>query len=183
MQRPSPPPNDVRIDERLVQRGSGIDGTGLFCTHDIDSGEVVLRLGGRLVDSSTLVALIDATIDDPEAVYVDTITIDEDAHLVMPPATPVHFVNHSCDPNLWHVGPYEIAARRAIAAGDELTVDYGTNSGADGFAMECRCGSPRCRTTITNDDWRIAALQVEYGDHWTPALRARIASQAGQSNG
>jgi len=170
-----PPPDDVWVDGRVVPRGSGIEGTGLSCASDIHDGEIVLRLGGRLVDSSTLAALIAATIDDPDAVYIDTVTIDEDAHLVMPPSTLVHYVNHSCDPNLWHVGPYEIAARRPIAAGEELTLDYGTNSGAGGFVMECRCGAQRCRGTITSDDWRIRDLQLVYGEHWTPALRQRIA--------
>ena len=174
-----PPPADVWVDGRVVLLGSGIEGTGLFCTHDIDDGETVLRLGGRLVDRSTLAALIAATIGDPRAIYIDTVTIEEDAHLVLPPATMVHYVNHSCNPNLWHVGPYEIASRRRIAAGEELTVDYGTNSGADGFVMECRCGTARCRGTITSDDWQLRELQLEYGPHWTPALRDRIAEEAG----
>jgi hypothetical protein len=169
-----PPPDDVWVDQRVVPLDSGIEGTGLFCTHDIGGGEVVLWLGGRLVDSSTLSDLIAATVRDPTAVYIDTVTVYEEAHLVLPPATPIHFVNHSCDPNLWHVDAYKIAARRPIAAGEELTVDYGTNSGAEGFLMECRCGSPRCRGTITSDDWRIRELQLEYQDHWTPALRERI---------
>jgi len=172
---PHRPPADVWVDERVVARGSGIEGTGLFAVGDIAAGEIVLRLGGRLVDSPTLDGMIAATIGDPDAVYIDTVTIDEDAHLVMPPSTLAHYVNHSCDPNLWHVGPYEIAARGPIAAGEELTIDYGTNSGADGFEMECRCGAPRCRGTITSDDWRIRTLQVVYGEHWTPALRHRIA--------
>ena len=171
------PPSDVWADPRVVKGVSGIVGTGLFAAHDITAGEVVLRLGGQLVDSSTLDGLIAATISDPTAVYIDTVTIEEDAHLVMPPSTVVHYVNHSCDPNLWHVGAYDIAARRAIAAGEELTVDYGTNSGADGFVMGCRCGAARCRGTITSDDWQIPDLHLTYGDHWTPALRERIAGR------
>lgn len=90
------------------------------------------------------------------------------------PGTAAHWCNHSCDPNLWHVGPYEIAARRPIGAGEELTVDYATNSGASGFRMRCRCGSPRCRGEITSDDWQRPDLQARYRGHWTPALQARI---------
>jgi hypothetical protein len=29
----------------------------------------------------------------------------------------------------------------------------------------------------SSDDWRINDLQLEYGDRWTPALRARIRGQ------
>jgi hypothetical protein len=28
------------------------------------------------------------------------------AHLVLPPDTLIHYGNHSCDPTMWHVGPY-----------------------------------------------------------------------------
>jgi uncharacterized protein len=168
------PPDDVWLDDRVVVHASPIEGHGLFAVRDIGQGDLVLVMGGRLVDSAELETLIAATTTDPDAAYVDTITIYDDAHLVLPPATPAHFGNHSCDPNLWHEGPYEIAARRPIAAGEELTLDYGTNSGADGFAMECRCGSALCRGVITNDDWQIAELQQRYEGHWTPALQHLI---------
>jgi hypothetical protein len=72
------------------------------------------------------------------------------------------------------VGPYEIAARRPIRAGDELTVDYATHSGAAGFRMPCRCGSAGCRGEVTSDDWRRPDLQARYRSHWTPMLAARI---------
>lgn len=133
-----------------------------------------MRLGGRLVSSADLRALIDAAAADPGHGYVDTITVDDDRHLVMPPRSVAHFANHSCDPTLWHVGPYELATRRDVRAGEELTVDYGTNSGAAGFVMDCRCGSPGCRTRVTSDDWRRPELQARYDGHWTPGLQSRI---------
>ena len=71
---------------------------------------------------------------------MDTLSIYEDAHLVLPPGTLIHFGNHSCDPNMWHVGPFEIATRRAVDVGEELTIDYGTPSGVAGFSMACSCG-------------------------------------------
>lgn len=42
---------------------------------------------------------------DPAAPYVDTITTLDDTHLVLPPSTPIHLGNQSCDPTLWLVGP------------------------------------------------------------------------------
>ena len=107
---------------------------------------------------------------------MDTISIDEDVHLVLPPATLAHFGNHSCEPNLWHDGPFNLVARRDIGAGEELTLDYGTNSGADGFTMQCDCGVPRCRGQVTSEDWRLPDLQLRYEGHWTPALQRRISS-------
>jgi SET domain-containing protein len=59
------------------------------------------------------------------------------------------FINHSCEPNTFMrctPARAEFYARRAIRAGEELTVDYG-DSHHDG-KLACRCGSPRCRGFI-----------------------------------
>src|SRR3954451_4851342 len=124
------PPADVWVDARLVVRRSTIEGSGLFATAPIDVGEVVMRVGGRLVGSAELDALIAATEVNSNLPYVDTFTIDEDAHLVLPPGTAAHYANHSCDPSLWWAGSYSFAARRRIGEGEEATIDYATISGA-----------------------------------------------------
>lgn len=171
---PSPPPTNVWADRRIVVRRSSIEGSGLFAGDDLREGIVVLRLGGRLVTSAELAALIAQTNHDPDAPYVDTITILEDLHLVLPPGTLLHFGNHSCDPNLWHVGPYELATRHDVGSDEELTLDYATNSGAEGFTMECNCGSGKCRGRVTSKDWRRSELQRRYQGHWAPALQQCI---------
>ena len=59
------------------------------------------------------------------------------------------FINHSCDPNTFMRCTPERAefyARRAIAADEELTVDYG-DSHHDG-KLRCRCGAAGCRGYI-----------------------------------
>jgi uncharacterized protein len=59
------------------------------------------------------------------------------------------FINHSCEPNTFmRCTPTraEFYARRPIAAGEELTVDYG-DSHHDG-KLPCRCGARRCRGWI-----------------------------------
>jgi uncharacterized protein len=98
----------------------------------------------------------------------------DDAHLVLPPNTPVHFGNHSCDPTLWLVGPFELGTRRGVTVGEEATIDYGTVSGAGGFRMACRCGAAACRGEVTSADWQRPELQRRYGSHWAPALQVRI---------
>jgi SET domain-containing protein len=168
------PPEHPWLHEKLAIQESAIEGKGLFATEDLPADLVVIRLAGRLVSSLELASLIDRAKADPSVAYVDTLTIYEDVHLVLPPATKVHFGNHSCDPNLWHVGPYDIATRRRVAAGEELTIDYGTQSGASGFSMTCHCGSPHCRSVISSNDWRLRYLQDRYRNHWVPALEERI---------
>lgn len=167
------PPPDPWVDGRLAVGPSGIDGRGLFATAPVAAGEVIIRLGGRLVDTAELDRLI-AAANAGARPYVDTVTVFEDRHLVLPPGTIAHCGNHSCDPNAWFVGGYDIAARRDIAAGEEVTTDYATSSGGPGFAMTCRCGSALCRGRITGGDWRRPELQQRYGSHWTPALLQRI---------
>ena len=154
---------------------SGIEGEGLFATAGLAAGTRVLRLGGRLVSTEELAALIAAADADPDAPYVDTTTVDEDVHLVLPPRSIAHYANHSCDPNLWHDGAYDVVARRDIAAGEELTVDYATSAGAPGLHLACACGAGCCRGEVTSDDWRLTELQDRYRGHWVPALEHRIA--------
>jgi uncharacterized protein len=160
------------IDEALVIGESPISGQGLFAAENIASGRIVIRLGGRLASTSQL---RDFLITSSE--YVDTLTVTDDVHLVLPPATRVHYGNHGCDPNLWHVGPYEIASRRPIEAGEEVTIDYGTQSGAPGFSLVCSCAADICRGVITSEDWKRPNLQALYAGHWVPALDERIRRQ------
>ena len=80
---------------------------------------------------------------------------------------------------------YTLAARRPIAAGDEVTSDYGTSTGEADFAMSWSCGSALCRGTITGNDWRGTItgndwrrndLRAGYQDHWIPVLMNASAS-------
>jgi len=64
-------------------------------------------------------------------------------------ADPMRFTNHSCQPNARLVvanGRVEFFALRAIAAGDEITVDYGPTHHEGRLA--CRCGTPGCRGAL-----------------------------------
>jgi hypothetical protein len=125
------------------------------------------------VSSAELDRLIPEAVALPTSAYVDTITVYEDAHLVLPPATPVHFCNHSCSQPVARE-PYKLATRRPASAGDEATTDYATSFGADGFAMDCRCGTVGCLKVISSADWQRADLQGRYEGHWSAALQARI---------
>jgi hypothetical protein len=135
-----------------------------------------MRLGGRLVSSNELSELIRRAQSESGAPYVNSVAVAEDRHLVISTENLSHLGNHSCDPNAWHTGPFEISARRDIATEEEFTTDYGTQSGGSGFVMECSCGSALCRGVVTSEDWRITELQNRYRGHWVPVLEARIAT-------
>jgi hypothetical protein len=163
------------VDPGLVVGPSAIEGSGLFAGSDLEAGRILIRLGGRLVDTDELARLIAASDADPRLPYVDSVSVSAEVHLVLPPGSVAHFGNHSCDPTMWHVGPYSISARRDVASGEELTIDYGTNSAAPGFSMACRCGEALCRGVVTSEDWRLPELQARYEGHWEPALQECIA--------
>ena len=55
--------------------------------------------------------------------------------------------NHACEPNTEYAG-LNVYARRAIARGEQLTLDYGTFCGPDMGPFLCRCGAPTCRGLI-----------------------------------
>ena len=59
-------------------------------------------------------------------------------------------LNHSCDPTLWWTDDSTLVARRMIASGDELTVDYATSSADPDFTMYCHCETYRCRQLIAD---------------------------------
>ena len=148
---------------------SCIAGEGLFARTPIAAGTAVSRIGGRLVTGRELRRLLGAAVG-----YVDTITVTDGSHLVLPAGQLNGKGNHSCDPNLWWAAAYTLAARRDIAVGEELTNDYATSTGEEDFVMPCRCGSAQCRGVVTGRDWSRPELQQRYGSHWVPGLLNRI---------
>ena len=163
--RPRSVPTTCWLHPAVEVRGSGIEGLGLFATAPLAAGEVVLSLGGRVIDEAALAGL---------APPYSSVTLDEGWHLLIDPDHPVRYGNHGCDPNLWHADATTLVARRAIPAGAELTIDYATHTGVEGWGMDCRCGAAGCRGRVTGADWRRAELQRAYGEHWTPALLRKI---------
>jgi hypothetical protein len=87
-------------------------------------------------------------------------------------------MNHSCDPNLWWSGS-ALVARRAIAAGDEFTVDYSTSVADPSFLLACHCESYRCRQMVTGEDWRIPELRRRYAGHWAESMTSAVEGESG----
>ena len=59
---------------------------------------------------------------------------------------PMRYTNHSCAPNARlciRQGRVEFYALRAIAPGEEITVDYGETHHEG--RLSCRCGAPGCK--------------------------------------
>jgi hypothetical protein len=158
-------PSDCWLSPSVEVRPSPIEGLGLFARRPIAEGEVVSRIGGRVIDDAAMAALTPP---------YSSVCVDLGVHLLIDPAHPIRYGNHACDPNLWHVGSVTVVARRAISVGEELTLDYATHTLTETWSMPCRCGAANCRAAVTGADWKRADLRAAYGRHWTAGLLQRI---------
>ena len=85
------------------------------------------------------------------------------------------FINHSCEPSVGFAGNTVLVAMRWIGPGEELTTDYALFDDHD-EVMECRCGTPSCRGTISGKDWQREDLQRKYGRYFSAYLLRRQGS-------
>ena len=100
---------------------------------------------------------------------------------------PWDFVNHSCEPNCWVVWHLDLLAMRDIKKGEEISFDYWSvlwpvdisqlswelflllqkewvldTQWIPTIIEKCECWSPKCRKTITWNDWKNLMLREEY---------------------
>lgn len=124
-------------------RGSEIEGLGVFATRAFDPEERILRF-----DHADRIGPERPFRPDlgERAGYVDQISGGVEVYL--PP--PGRHVNSSCDPSArvrWDNGQCWAVARRSIAPGEEVTVDYVIATHNE-QTLPCRCGAARCRGEI-----------------------------------
>jgi uncharacterized protein len=129
-----------QIYDALEVRPSGIVGRGLFAGSRIRArakigefeGEAIgLREARRRARGRAVIAIVEL-----------------ERHALDATASPrgFRFINHSCAPNTFircTPSRAEFYALRAIARGEELTLDYGDNH--HGGRLPCRCGATACR--------------------------------------
>ena len=152
-----------RRDWRVLPRAGG--DYGVFATRDIARGERVMIFEEQPHHLVTW-SYVESTWREPQRSWFDRYAwpLTDDVWVTWSP-DPEHWrpVNHSCDPSAWLEG-LDVVARRDIAAGEEITLEYATFYDERMPAFECACGSAHCRGTVRGDDWRLAAMSV-YGDH------------------
>ncbi|MCH0566174.1 SET domain-containing protein-lysine N-methyltransferase [Streptomyces sp. MUM 2J] len=155
---------------------SSIDGLGVFAGIALEPGQAVFTFEGTRLNRAEFFSHRESR--KYSDVAYDAIQIDDEFHLVDKRET-LH-VNHSCDSNLWMSGPTTYSTRRAVAAGEELTVDYALlgDVAARLVPGDCRCGTSYCRSEIRGDDWNREELQSRYAGGFTPFLARRIAAGA-----
>ena len=151
-------------------KASPIQGKGLFAKGAIAAGEIVGIKGGRIF-TRTQWAALEVELGPAQIEIADDLVIAPGGREEREGS--MLYTNHSCEPNIAIQGQIVLVAMRDIAAGEELTHDWATTDDGD-YAMTCRCGSPRCRGTITGKDWMKPELRKKYKGWFCWFLQRKI---------
>ncbi len=132
------------IPAAAVRVGSSrINGRGIYAAAPLPGRRKLGEITGCLVQ---LPGARKAIADSPKIYFVE---LDDQWALDCSDGGPFKHLNHSCEPNCYlriNRQRLEVYALRPIAAGAELTVDYGVTPHAGG--MVCRCGAKGCRRIL-----------------------------------
>ena len=138
---------------------SRIDELGLFAGQRICRGERIWQLD----PNAEFLTWSDAR-RLPRRMWKQIYQCGIDAYVILTDGS--QYMNHSCNPNTWANGDAAFDARLDIAAGDEVTCDYGTFlTDLRWNGMMCHCNSRNCRTRITSRDCLAADIQKTYAGH------------------
>lgn len=133
-----PPP--IEVPASMEIRQSSIHGSGAFAVRAISSGTRIVEYVGRRITKAE--SLLRCEQGNAFIFHLDD-QYDLDGSV---PWNPARFLNHSCAPNCEVVmedGRLFVVATRAIAAGAELTFDYGHDL-QDYQEHPCHCGAACC---------------------------------------
>jgi hypothetical protein len=160
----------------VIVASAGAKGKGVFAARAIAPGELIASFAGRRVVRADLGRLSAWEHDHLGEV-------DVGVWQVLP--EPVCYLNHACDPNALHSST-EVRARRAIGAGEEVTIDYRLNAYDDGdvWKMTCDCGAIPGPHEVVGDFFSLTADQQRiYLPDAPPFIRAMYERRARGSEG
>ena len=124
---------------------SKIHGYGRFSLDKIKKNELVMAVGGRVIDKRFCRWTTGVPVSSNLIIQASDEFLDNGV------------VNHSCNPNLIINGDICFYAFRDIQLNEELTVDYGSFLSDDNekiFIQDCYCLSKDCRSKVTGQDWK-----------------------------
>lgn len=147
---------------RIERRRSKIHGNGVFAVTDLAPDALLCQYAGRRIRHEEADALYGGTLDTGHT-FLFTLN-DEYVVDANRGGNIARWINHACAPNcqaqvVEHAGDdrrrdrIEIRALRDIAAGEELTYDYGIQLAVPHTARlkrlwACHCGAPGCSGTL-----------------------------------
>jgi SET domain-containing protein len=152
------------VSPKLEVRGTDKRGYGLFAHEPIQKGELLLVMGGDIVNSEQLAKLE----------HTFSIQVEENLYIAPIGLQKAYRINHACEPAAGVVGQVTFVALRDIAADEEVCYDYAMTDGTAYDEFECHCGSKLCRGKVSGDDWKLPELWERYAGHFSPYLQRRI---------
>jgi uncharacterized protein len=163
------------ISDKLEVRNSKIHKKGVFARESIKKGERLTIFGGEIMRIDELDGLPPGLDEYPMQIEERFVLGSRTAR----DPEPSDFFNHSCQPNCGFKGQIFLVAMRDIKHNEEVTFDYAMvvsqSIGSDiVFEMECTCGERGCRKQITEDDWRLPALQKKYSGFFSQYIQEKI---------
>ena len=143
-----------RGEAKVLRIGSaGAKGKGVYAERRIEPGELVWEYAGGEKWIKEI----------PRELWQHCFQVDYDRYVVPETGSVGWFLNHSCEPNCVIMGRTKVVALRRIEPGEEVTFDYSTNVGWEGFTMECKCGKKTCRKTVRSYGFLSDELKGRYG--------------------
>jgi hypothetical protein len=155
-----------RLRPKWVVRYGDRCGYGLYAQQAISEGELILSFEKR---PHTLVSLSQVRQTWPleqQAIFFRHAYPLSDDIWIVPSNNPSNWtpVNHACNPNAWWHG-LDIIARRGIAEGEEITLDYATYHNELMPEFPCSCQSENCRKQIRGSDYLQPFVEQYEGHH------------------
>ena len=141
------------MSEKLRIADAGPKGKGVFALSRFEAGDLVWDYEGKE----------EWITEIPEDLWQYSFQVDYDRYVVPEKGSFGWYLNHSCQPNCVILGRTRIVALSTIEPGDEVTFDYSTNVGWDGFTMQCSCGARECRRVIRSYSYLNPELRGRYG--------------------
>lgn len=129
------------MSKKVTVRRSSVAGRGLFAVRPIKKGEVIFIAKGK-----TIRYKVNSRKDAQFG--ASWLALEKGVWLSPNKENPWNYINHSCDPTAGIKGKVTVRARKNIAPGEEVTIDYSTNELEPLWRMSCKCGSPKCRKLI-----------------------------------
>lgn len=161
----------------VVRQKGTIHGNGLFATQLIQKGTLVWKL----TDPTYKLAEVQA-LSGRRRKEFDWYGFQCGVDRYSLPDGDCREFNHSCNPNTWWSGSEILVARRDIQIDEEVTYDYSTCDIELEFAIECHCGDPNCRGSITNRDYLCPQWQQQYGNNLPHHVLSAIKHKDSQLN-
>jgi hypothetical protein len=148
---------------KIERRMSASHGWGVFARALIAQGEHIVTFTGPLWHVT-------------EVDWSDYhLQVAED-HYLGPSGDVDDLINHSCEANAGFRRGLSLVARRDIAPGEEITMDYGAVIDEEGFGgFSCACGAATCRGAVRSFRDLTAAEQLRLEPWLLPYLAEKYA--------